>query len=186
MSNPSKPSVKPNDAKQNPMREILVDKVTVNICVGSPGESLENAVKLLEILTGRKPVETKAKKRNPVFKIRRGLPIGAKVTLMGKEAEDFLKKALSAKKNTLSQKSFDSTGNFSFGISEYIDFPGIKYDPNIGMYGFDVCVSLKRRGYRIKNRRIARAKIGRRHLIHKEDAMKFAQGMLGVKIREED
>lgn len=66
----------------NSMREILVEKVTVNIGVGAPGEKLDQAKTLLNRLTGGKtPVETQAKKRDPVFKLRKGLPIGTKVTL---------------------------------------------------------------------------------------------------------
>src|SRR3989338_3672773 len=118
----------------NKMREILIEKVTVNIGVGSPGERLDYAKELLSKLTGKKPIETKAKKRNPVFKLRQGLPIGVKVTLRGKPATEFLEKALIANKNLLNMRNFDATGNFSFGVKEYIDFPGAKYDPKIGMF----------------------------------------------------
>jgi large subunit ribosomal protein L5 len=160
----------------------MIDKVTVNIGVGSPGERLEAAKELLSRLTGQKPIETLAKKRNPVFKLRKGLPIGAKVTLRGKAAKEFLEKALLAKRKILKEKNFDKTGNFSFGITEYIDFPGAKYDPQIGMFGFDVCVTLKRKGKRVAVRKIARSKIGKSHLIKKEEAIEFAKSNLGVKV----
>lgn len=166
----------------NPMREILIDKVTVNIGVGSPGERLDNAKELLKRLTGRTPVETLARRREPAFKIRPGMPIGVKVTLRGKSAYEFLEKALAAKKKTLSQKSFDRGGNFSFGIAEYIDFPGAKYDPTIGMYGFDVCVTLKRRGFRISERKLKKAKIGAKHRIKKEEAIEFVKSKFNAKV----
>lgn len=171
--------------KVNPMREILIEKVTVNMGVGGPGDHLESAKKLLADLTGRKPEETKAKKRNPVFKLRKGLPIGARVTLRGKDAEDFLKKALQSKKNHLLERNFDRQGNFSFGVKEYIDFPGAKYDPTMGMVGFDVCVTLMRRGYPIKKRRIGPSRVGKEHVITKGEGIDFASKHLSAIFGEE-
>jgi large subunit ribosomal protein L5 len=119
--------------------------VTVNIGVGEPGEPLDQARDLLSRLAGgRKTIETRAKRRQPTFKLRKDLPIGTKVTLRGTEANEFLEKALTAKRKVLNEKNFDKQGNLAFGIHEYIDFPGIKYDPSMKMYGFDVCVSLMR------------------------------------------
>jgi len=168
--------------KENPMREILIDKVTVNIGVGSPGEKLDNAKELLRRLTNHVPVETLARRREPAFKIRPGMPIGVKVTLRGKEAGDFIEKALAAKKRILSAKNFDKFGNVSFGIAEYIDFPGAKYDPSMGMYGFDVCVTLKRRGRRVAERKLKIAKIGKSHRITKEEAIEFLKSKFNAKI----
>lgn len=167
---------------ENNMRGLLVDKVTVNIGVGAPGEQLELAKELLNRLTGRKPVETLAKHRDPVFKLRKGLPIGTKVTLRGKAALEFLEKALAAKKKTIKRSNFDGMGNFAFGIAEYIDFPGAKYDPKIGMLGFDVCVTLKRRGKRVMLRKIAKSKLGRRDLINKEEAIEWVRTTFGAKV----
>ncbi|MBI2079949.1 50S ribosomal protein L5 [Candidatus Micrarchaeota archaeon] len=169
----------------NKMREILIEKVTVNIGVGSPGERLDYAKELLSKLTGKKPIETKAKKRNPVFKLRQGLPIGVKVTLRGTPAKKFLEKALIANKNVLNMRNFDATGNFSFGVKEYIDFPGAKYDPKIGMFGFDVCVTLKRRGKGVVQRRTRPAKIGKHHLIKKDEAAEFTKSVIKAKLIEE-
>ncbi|MEM2909068.1 MAG: 50S ribosomal protein L5 [Candidatus Bilamarchaeaceae archaeon] len=170
-------------ADSNSMRDILIDKVTVNIGVGSPGDALDNAKQLLRRLTGgREPVETKARRREPAFKLRRGLPIGAKVTLRRKDAYDFVEKALAAKKKVLSKKCFDRTGNLSFGIAEYIDFPGAKYDPALGMFGFDICITLKRKGWRVAHRKLKTSKIGRSHRISKEEAMEFMTSKFGVKI----
>jgi len=170
-----------NISKQNPMKEAVIDKVTLNIGVGHAGVELENAKVLLERLSGSKAIETLAKVRNPVFHIKKGDPIGAKTTLRGSSAIEFVKKALKAKDFKLSKKSFDPYGNFSFGVAEYIEFPGAKYDPKIGMIGFDVCISLKRRGgWRVLRRRHAKSEISKSHRLTKEDGMGFATKNLGA------
>lgn len=168
----------------NKMKEILLEKVTVNIGVGSPGDKLDNARGLVEKLTGRTAILTAAKDRNPVFKLRAGLEIGTKVTLRGNNAMTFLEKALIAKRKKLNAKSFDRNGNFSFGVPEYIDFPGAKYDPKLGMIGFDVCVTLKRRGKRVETRKNLSTRIGKHHRITKEEAMDFAAKKLNVQVVE--
>lgn len=165
----------------NAMKDIVIEKVTVNIGVGDGGKPLENARKLLEKLTGNKAVLTKAKVRNPSFHLKKGKEIGTKTTIRGQAAVEFLKKALVVKENKIAQRSFDAAGNFSFGVPEYIEFPGAKYDPEIGILGFDVCVTLARKGgKRVAIRRRKRAKIGKHHLISKEEGMQFAQEKLGV------
>ncbi len=167
----------------NKMRDILIEKVTVNIGVGAPGEKLEQAKGLLERLTeGRKPVETHARRRDPVFKLRKGMPIGTKVTLRGEPAKSFLDKALTAKRRVLRESNFDKQGNFAFGIHEYIDFPGAKYDPEIAMFGFDICVSLSRRGRRVALRKLRPGPMGRGHRISRDEAMDFARNALNVKV----
>ncbi len=164
------------------MREILIEKVTVNIGTGQPGEKLDNAKALIERLTGRKAVETTAKRREPAFRLRKGLEIGTMVTLRGKDAEGFLEKAIAAKRKVLKKRNFDRSGNFSFGVAEYIDFPGATYDPSIEMYGFDVCVTLKRPGKRVSKRRIRKSKIGKKHLITKDEAVEFVKTKYGVTV----
>jgi len=166
----------------NPMRAIRIEKVTINIGVGEPGERLEKAAKLLERLTGKKPVFTKAKKKVPRWGIRPGLPIGVKVTLRGADAEEFLKRAFEAVGNKIYESSFDENGNFSFGIHEYIDIPGMKYDPAIGVFGMDVCVTLERPGYRVKRRKVRRASVGRKHMITKDEAIAFVKEHFGVEV----
>lgn len=173
---------KKSDPKTNPMREIMVEKVTVNIGVGSPGEKLDGCKAFMERLTGVTFIETKAKKRNPVFKLRPGMAIGLKATLREEKAADFLKRALDSRKRKISPRSFAKDGNFSFGVKEYIDFPGAKYDPKVGVFGFDVCVTLKRRGRRISDRMRKTSKIGKTHFITKEEAMDFAVNNLNIKL----
>jgi large subunit ribosomal protein L5 len=167
----------------NKMREILIEKVTVNIGVGAPGDKLEQAKSLLERLAdGRTPVETHARRRDPVFKLRKGLPIGTKVTLRGSEARAFLDKAITAKRKVLKQSNFDKQGNFAFGVHEYIDFPGAKYDPAIPMFGFDICVSLSRKGRRVSLRKLKSVSVGKCHRVSRDEAMEFAKSNLNVKI----
>lgn len=169
--------------EKNPMRSVVIDKVTLNIGVGGAGESLENAKTLLQRLTGKKAVQTTARVRNPVFKIKKGDPIGTKVTLRGPGAMAFLKRALHVKENRLMIRNFDREGNFSFGVPEYIEVPDAKYDPKIGIIGFDVCVTLKRRGgWRTARRRHASAQIGKEHRLTREDGMAFATAGLGVSV----
>jgi large subunit ribosomal protein L5 len=161
------------DKTQNPLKKVLIDKVTVNIGVGETGEELEKAVNILKLLTKKTPVKTKAKVKLPTWGIRPGLPIGAKVILRGKDAEEFIGWTLKAKENKLSKKCFSEQGNFSYGIHEYLDLSGIKYDPNLGIRGFDVCVNLKRKGYRVKQRKYNKQKIGKTHVVTKQDAIDF-------------
>ncbi|MFN7990543.1 MAG: 50S ribosomal protein L5 [Candidatus Micrarchaeia archaeon] len=167
----------------NPMRKIIIEKVTVNIGVGAPGDKLEQAKTLLgRLASDRTPVETHARRRDPVFKLRKGLPIGTKVTLRGPSAKEFLDKALIAKRRQLKQSNFDKQGNFAFGVHEYIDFPGAKYDPAIAMFGFDVCVSLARKGRRVALRKLRPGSVGKGHRVTKDEAMEFAKSSLNVKL----
>lgn len=162
------------DKKSNKMREIIVDKVILHICAGEFGPKLDNAKKILGLLTnGRKPADAKAKIKMPKWGLRPGLIIGSKVTLRGKDAETLLQKALKAKEYKLKKRSFDTSGNFAFGIKEYIDIEGMKYDPHIGVFGFDVMVNLRRKGYSVKNRRLKPTSIGKNCKISKEDAQEF-------------
>jgi len=169
-------------AEENKMKEIRIEKVTVNMGVGQSGDELKKAQQILEKITGAKTVQTICKVKQPLWDIRIGMPIGCKTTLRGKKAIDFLKNALAAKGNSLSGKSFDVLGNFGFGIKEYIDLPGTKYDPKLGIRGFDVLVSLERRGYRVKRRRMEK-QVGKNHLISKDDAVDFVKKNLGVEIQ---
>lgn len=164
------------------MKEIRIEKINLNAGTGGPGENMEKAAKLLEIITGRKPIKTKSKKRIPTWGVRPGLTIGCKVTIRGKEAEEMLKNFLKAKNNQLNVRNFDTTGNFSFGIPEYIDIPNIKYNHEIGIIGFEVAVTLCRPGYRIKRKMIKPSRVGRKHRISKEEAVLFLKDKFGVKV----
>ncbi len=170
--------------KENPMRRIYVEKVTVHICTGEPGEKLDKAIELLRRITGMEPKIVKAKRRIKEWGIRPGLPIGAKVTLRREKIKEILPKLLEAIKRRVKISQIDRDGNLSFGIEEYISIPGIKYDPKIGMMGMDICITLARPGYRVKKRKRARSKIGKSHKITKEEAIEFYKKELGLIIEE--
>lgn len=166
----------------NVMRRLRIGKVTVNMGVGEGGERLAKAEALLKGLTGQSPVKTYAKATNQTFGIRKGAPIACKVTLRGVRAEEFLKKALEAVEHKLPRKSVDEWGNLSFGIREHIDIPGVRYDPSIGIFGMDVCITMERPGYRIKRRRIEKRKISKKHVVTPEEAINFLEERYGVKV----
>ena len=166
------------------MRSPRIEKVTVNIGAGEGGAKLEKAVSLLQKLTDRKPVKTKTMKRIPTFGVRPRMFVGTLVTLRGEDANNFLKRALAANGNRIRLKSIDQFGNFSFGIKEYIDIPKVRYDPEIGVFGMDVCVTMGRPGYRVKRRRIKTAKIGKNQLVTKEDAIAYLKEKFEVEVYE--
>jgi large subunit ribosomal protein L5 len=158
----------------NKMREIKVEKVVVNVGCGGDLDKIDRAKKLLEWLTKQKPVVTISKKRS-TFGIAKGKPVGVKVTLRKERAEDFLKKVLEAKSYTIKSSQI-SNNTFSIGISEYIELPGVKYQHDIGNLGFDVCVTLERPGYRIERVKLKKAKIGKKHIINREDVIEWLKG----------
>lgn len=172
-------------SKDNVMRTIRIEKLTLNFGAGKDQEKLKKGLKLLESISGKKPIQTITNKRLLAWGLRPGLPIGCKVTLRKNDAIALLKRLLSAKENTLTESQFDNNGNISFGIPEYIDIDGAKYDPEIGVLGLEASVTLMRPGFRIKHRKIRGKKISPRHKITKEEAMKYMKDNFKVKIGEE-
>lgn len=167
-------------SRVNTMKQISLEKVVINIGVGKSGEPLERAKNGLEELTSRKPTQCGAKNNVRDFGIHKGEPIGAKVTLRNTHALEFAKRIIQAKNNQLRKSSFDNYGNISIGISEHIDIPGAKYNPDIGIFGMNVCISLSRPGYRILNKSNPR-KMGKNHRISKDEAIEFFKN-LGVEM----
>tara|TARA_Y100000310_G_C20089621_1_gene537625 strand:- start:50 stop:559 length:510 start_codon:yes stop_codon:yes gene_type:complete len=160
-----------SEKKMNVMREIKMEKVVLSI--GGTAENLEKGVKLLKLITGKKPAKMKSNKRIPSLGVRPGLEIGAVVTVR-KGKEELLKKILVAKDNILRKKQM-SENNFSFGIKEYIEIPGIEYQREIGIIGFDVTVVFKRSGRRVKLKKIKKGRIPKRQIISKEEIIKFME-----------
>ena len=161
-------------------------KVTVNIGVGEGGQRLQLAERVLEILTGMKPVRTLATQTNRDLGTRRGSPIGCKVTIREQDSiNSFLKDAFWVRQNTLPAYNFDSQGNLSFGISDYTDFPKQKYDPDIGIYGMDVNVVLERSGHRVPRRRQRSSRVGLKHRVGREESMNWFQERYELEIVEE-
>jgi len=159
--------------KDNPMRKVKVQKLTLNIGTGKDQTNLEKAQKLLNAISGVSSVRTVTQKRIAAWGLRPGLPIGVKVTLRKDKALALIPRLLYAKDNKLAENNFDDNGNVSFGIKEYIDIRDVKYDPDIGSMGLQCSITLDRSGTRIKDRKIMKRVIPKHHRVSKEDAMNF-------------
>lgn len=171
---------------ENPMKQIKVAKVTLNVGAGKDQAVLEKALKIIKQITGIDPVKTKTDKRIAAWGLRPGLPIGCKITLRNKEALDLIPRVLHALENKLNNNNFDENGNISFGIKEYIDIKDAKYDPEVGILGLQVSITLERPGFRIKKRKLLKARIPMHHRIPKIDSIKFMKDNFNVKIGGEE
>jgi large subunit ribosomal protein L5 len=169
-------------AEFHPMRQPRIEKVVVHMGVGEGGRELQNAQEILEEITGQESVRTLAKQTVQEYDIREGDPIGAKTTLRDDDAEAFLETALPLA--DLSASQFDDTGNVSFGIAEHTEFPSQEYDPQIGIYGLDVTVTLVRPGYRISKRDRETRSIPSNHRMTPEDAVAYLESEYSVEVDE--
>jgi len=166
----------------NPMREPRVDKVVVHMGVGESGQHLVDAEGILSTITGQEVVRCYSRRTLPSFGIKKHEPIGCKVTLRGKNAEDFLSTSIGIIEKKLSASQFDNDGNVAFGIEEHTDFPGMRYDPNIGIFGMDINVIVNRPGYRVKNRRSSKHKISSSHKMTRDDSISFFKEKYAVEV----
>jgi large subunit ribosomal protein L5 len=173
-----------SEAEFHEMREPSVEKVVVHMGVGQGGRELANAEEILGEVTGQQPVRTEATETTPEFGIREGDPIGAKVTLRGDDADEFLATALAF--TDLSRSQFDDTGNVSFGVEEHTDFPSQEYDPNVGIFGLDVTVNLVRPGYRVAKRDQATRSIPSGHRLTPEDAIAYLEANYDVTVEDKE
>src|SRR3989338_2558831 len=151
--------------KMNAMKNIRIGKVTLNIGAGKDQAKLEKGLVLLNAVANATPIKTITNKRIQEWGLRPGLQIGCKLTLRKYNAVKMIPRLLDAVDNKLREKQFDNNGNIAFGIHEYIEIPGVKYNPKIGIMGLEVCVTLERKGYRIKRRRLLARKIPIRHRV---------------------
>ena len=126
-----------------------IDKIVINMGIGdavSNSKVLDEAVAELALITGQKPVITRAKKSNAGFRLREGMPIGCKVTLRGERMYDFLDKLVSVSLprvrdfRGVSKKSFDGRGNYTLGVKEQLIFPEIDFDKVNKVRGMDIVV----------------------------------------------
>ncbi len=155
------------------MHSPYIDKVVVHMGVGESGDKLTKAEEIMQTITGQKPVRTIAKRTQPAFGIRKGAPIGCKVSLRGKRAEEFLQTCFGIIERRLAISQFDAAGNISFGIEEHTDFPGMSYDPKIGIYGMDINVVLEYRGVRIARRAVQHRKLPSKQRVTPDAAIAY-------------
>ncbi len=167
---------------EEPMRKPYLAKVVANVGVGSSGERMEPAKKLLAKLTGKKPVSTYSKQKIPAWGLREGLPIGTKVTLRGKEARDFLVRSLDAVEKLMKERNFDELGNVTFGIEQYVFYDAVKYDPSIGTMGLQVSATIERPGYRVKRRKVKKTAVGKKHRLTKDETIAFMTKEFSIKV----
>jgi large subunit ribosomal protein L5 len=166
----------------NPMTQPRIAKVTVNIGVGEGGEKLQKAEKVLAKLTGHKPVRTLGKVMNRELGVKQGDPLGCKVTLRGEDAEKFVSRALYTRKNKVYDYSFDNQGNLQFGVADYTNFEGERYDPDIGVFGMDVAITLEKPGHRIKRRRNLSRSVPRSHRVSTQEARAFLTKKFDIEV----
>ena len=131
------------------MQAPKLEKIVINMGVGDAvanAKALDNAVEELGLITGQKPVVTRAKKSIAGFRLREGMPIGAKVTLRGERMYEFLDKLVSVSLprvrdfRGISKKSFDGRGNYTLGVKEQLIFPEIDYDKISKVRGMDIVI----------------------------------------------
>ncbi|WP_144925886.1 50S ribosomal protein L5 [Halorubrum salsamenti] len=171
-----------SESAPHEMREPYLEKVVVHMGVGQGGEPLADAEEIIEEITDQQSVRTTSKRTIAEFGIRKGDPIGVKVTLRGEDAHEFLATALDIV--DVSRSQFDDTGNLSFGVEDHTDFPSQEYNPNIGIYGLDVTTTIVRPGYRVSKRDKATASIPSKHRMTAEDAAAFLETNFDVEVTE--
>jgi large subunit ribosomal protein L5 len=134
----------------NVMEVPRIDKITLNMGIGSATQNikeLESASQDLAMITGQKPIITRARKSIAGFKVRQGNPIGCMVTLRGKRMYEFLDRLLSIAIprirdfRGLSKKSFDGSGNYTIGIKEQLIFPEVEYDSILSVKGMNITIT---------------------------------------------
>ena len=167
---------------ESSMKKISLEKVVLNMGLGKSGDIIEIAKKALNQISGKKPCERAAKETQRDWGIRKGEPIGVSVTVRGEDAKALLKRLLEAKGDVVKDKSFDNFGNYSFGINEHIDIPGVKYEPQIGILGLGISITLSRPGYGIRNRSKHKASLGKHHIITSQEAKDYLVKEYGVTI----
>ena len=163
-------------------RGVRIAKVVLNIGVGRSGEAIERARRVIEDIVHQKASSTKAKKSIRDFGVHKGEPIGMMVTVRGKKAPDVLKLLLQGRENRLPTTSFDDFGNCSFGIKEHIEIPGVRYSPDIGIFGMNVSAVLERPGFRVARRNRSPTKVGKNHRVGREESIEYFKKNFGVEI----
>lgn len=143
------PALRKQFEYSNDLQVPRLEKVVINMGIGEAAASakaIDGGVKDLVAITGQKPVVNRARKSIATFKVRKGMPVGASVTLRGSRMWDFLSKLINVALprirdfRGLSNKSFDGRGNFSLGVKEQLIFPEINYEQVDAVRGMDISI----------------------------------------------
>ena len=157
---------------ENKMREVRIEKIVLSC--GAVKEELDKGYKLLERITGGKPSRRRSYRRIPTFGVRPKMEVGCMVTVRGNEARELLIRLLSGVENQISVKKI-TDNHFSFGIKEYIEIAGEKYDRDLGLIGLKVTVVFSRRGKRTFIKKIKRGKRTKKQDVKKQEIIKFME-----------
>lgn len=170
----------PNTKLKNKMRDVEIEKLVLHC--GGIDDKLEKSVKLLKKIINRKIYLKKSTKRVPEFGISPGKQSGCKVTIRDKDKiYELLKRFFSSLDNTIKRQQI-TENQFCFGIKEYIEIPGLDYERDIGILGFEVRIVFKRRGKRVKFKKIKRGKLPRTQFVSQEEIVDFLCKNFGVEI----
>ena len=163
------------------MQEIEIEKIVLNC--GGTEDKLEKSIKLLKMITGKEKIyQVKSTRRIPAFGISPGKKSGCKITLRNKkEITDLLKRFFIAEDNQILNRKIVEN-QFSFGINEYIEIPGLEYNRDIGILGFEISVVFKRKGKRVKMKKIKQGKYPKRQNVTKEEIIQFLTKKFGVEV----
>jgi len=165
---------------ENKMRTIFIEKVVLS--ASAVKDDLKKQKKLLEFLTEKKAQIVKSQKRIPDFGVSPGLEVGTRVTLRGKIAQEMLKRLLGAIDNSIKKKQI-SPNHFSFGIKEYIEIPGIEYQRDIGIIGFNTTVVFARKGSHSQRKKIKSGRTSKKQQVSPQEIIKYMEDVFKTKIR---
>ncbi|MEK6792811.1 MAG: 50S ribosomal protein L5 [Nanoarchaeota archaeon] len=167
----------------NIMRAPKIARVVLS--AGAVDKDLEKAKKLIELISEKKAQITKsgARTRIPAFGVRPKMELGTSVTLRDEDAIEVLRKLLGAIDNRLKVTQIDKN-NFSFGIPEYINIPGMKYVREIGIRGFNVTVVFERPGVRVKKRKIKPGAIPTKQHVSPEEIIDYMKKTFKTEVTE--
>lgn len=164
--------IKDKKMNENKMREIEIEKMVLHC--GGTEDKLEKSIKLLEKITESKKIYiVRSTRRIPAFGISPGKKSGCKVTIRNKDQiNDLLKRFFSTLDNQISKKQI-TENQVCFGIHEYIEIPGLEYDRDIGISGFEVMVVFKRKGKSVISKKIKRGKLPKKQHVTKDEIISF-------------
>ncbi len=170
---------KMDKVNSNKMREVEIEKIVLHC--GGTEEKLEKSKKLLEKITnGGKIFMVRSTRRIPAFGISPGKQSGVKITIRDKEKiKDYLERFFASMENKVKRKAV-SMNQFCFGVAEYIEVPGLDYDRDIGISGFEVMVVFKRKGKRAKMKKIGRGKYPLKQEVTKEEVVGYLENKFGL------